>query len=123
MRSLTDMPDSDIGADREEFSSRLGIVLAMARKAAGITQEEAAAKLEMSAAAIGRWEAGANKVSGYDLVRLIRLYKFDPDLAVNPPASRVEIRKRLEPVGERARRAVRNAVLRPLPPTDAGEPG
>lgn len=116
---LADMPESDIDGDREEFVSRLGVVLGLARKAAGLTQENAASTLKMSADAIGRWENGQNKISGYDLVRLIRLYDFDPDLAVNPPASKPEIRRRLGPVPTRAQRAIRRGQLRPL--QDDGE--
>jgi transcriptional regulator with XRE-family HTH domain len=120
VRSLADVGDSDTNDDRDAFLARLGLVLSMARKHAGLKQEEAAARLGMSPAAIGRWEAGANKISGYDLVRLIRLYDFDPDLAVNPPASRPAIRRRLGPIPDAARRAVHRGLLRPLPPVDGG---
>jgi len=117
------VPESDVNDDRDAFLLRLGLVLQLARKHAGLTQDEAAVQLSMSSAAIGRWEAGANKISGYDLVRLIRLYDFDPDLAVNPPGSRPAIRRRLGPVSIAARRAVRRGLLRPLPPAGGGEPG
>lgn len=108
--------------DREAYLTRLGMVLQVARKWAGFSQEVVAEKLGMSAAAIGRWEAGANKISTYDLVRLVRMYGFDPDLAVNPPASKAAIRRRLGPVSASARRATKRGLLRPLPPVNEGEP-
>jgi transcriptional regulator with XRE-family HTH domain len=104
------MQESDTDDDRDEFLSRLGVVLQLARKQAGLSPETAAGSLSMSAAAIGRWEAGTNKISGYDLVRLIRLYDMDPDLAVNPPTSKVVIRRRLGKVSAAARRAVRRGL-------------
>lgn len=122
LRSLAAVPESDDNDDRDAFLLRLGLVLQLARKQIGMKQEEAADALGMSAAAIGRWEAGANKISAYDLVRLIRLYGFDPDLAVNPPASRPAIRRRLGPIAAAARRAVGRAVLRPLPLESDDEP-
>jgi transcriptional regulator with XRE-family HTH domain len=117
------MTESDTTDDREAYLTRLGMVLQVARKRAGLHQTAVADQLGMSAAAIGRWESGANKISTYDLVRLIRLYEFDPDLAVNPPASKAAIRRRLGPVSAAARRATKRGLLRPLPPAGEGEPG
>lgn len=121
LRNVADMQESGTDDDRDEYLSQLGMVLQLARKAAGFSQIQAAERLQMSAAAIGRWEAGANKISGYDLVRLIRLYDFDPDLAVNPPTSRVVIRRRLQPVAKAALRAARQGVIVQLPQVE-GEP-
>jgi transcriptional regulator with XRE-family HTH domain len=116
------MTDSDVPTDREEYLSRLGVVLALARRSAGYSQEQAAIAMGMSTAAFTRWESGANGISAYDLTRLIRLYGMDPDLAVNPPASRVEIKRRLGPVASAAQRAVRRAQLRALPDEAEGGP-
>lgn len=122
VRSLTDMHESNADGDRDEYLSRLGVVLQLARKHAKLSQEAAATKMGLSPATFTRWEAGDTAISAYDLVRLVRLYELDPDLAFNPPASRVEIRRRLGPVSAAARRAVRRAQLRPLP-LDEGERG
>lgn len=108
------MTETDTDADRAEYLSRLGVVLQLARKHAKLGQEFVAARMGMSAAAISRWEAGRNAISAYDLTRLIRLYDFDPDLAVNPPASKVEIRRRLGPVAAGILRASRRGQLRPI---------
>lgn len=121
VRSLADVQATDIADDREVYLERLGVVLQEARRASGMKQAEAAAALEMNAATLGRWEHGANKISAYDLVRLVRLYDFDPDLAVNPPSSRIVIRRRLTLVAAAARRAAIRALENPLP-EDAGEP-
>jgi hypothetical protein len=120
--SLADMPDSDPPQDMEEYLSRLGVVLQIARKEwADISQVDAAKAMGMSAAAFTRWEQGRNKISAYDLARLVRLYDFDPDLAINPPSSKVEIRRRLGIVGGAARGAVRRALQRPLEPPAGDE--
>lgn len=111
---------------REEYLSRLGQVLQLARKAAGQTQEDTAAWMGMNTASSTRWEDGRNAIGAYDLARLVFRYDFDPDLAVNPPASKVEIRKRLGPVADAARRSVRRGQLRALPdeqPEGGGERG
>lgn len=120
LRSLTDMPDSNTDDDRAEYLTRLGTVLKEARKVAGMSQEVAAAHVGMSTGTFTRWEAGENGISAYDLRRLILLYDFDPDLAVNPPASKVAIRRRLGPLADRARRAIHPDL--PPPPADDDEP-
>lgn len=96
--------------DREDYLTRLGVVLREARKAADLTQEVVADKLDVSTAAIGRWENGANAMKAYDLVRLVRLYGCDPDLVVKPPTSVLRIRRRLGPVSDHARLATLRAL-------------
>lgn len=123
VRTVADMPDSDIDDDREEYLVRLGRVLQQARKARRMTQLEAARRMRLSTATFTRWESGDNKISAYDLARLVRLYEFDADLAINPPASVIEVRRRLGIVPRAAQAAVRRALLRPLPPEGEGEPG
>lgn len=120
---VAEMMESDAGDDLDEFLARLGVVLQLARKHARFTQEAAAQRMGMSKAAFTRWEQGQHKISAYDLARLVRLYEFDPDLALNPPASKVEIRRRLGAVAASARAASRRGLLRPLPPAGADEPG
>lgn len=117
--NLADVSESDSDDDRETYLTRLGMVLQLARKHAGISQEKAAQHMGLSTATFTRWEAGDNGISAYDLVRLIRLYDFDPDLAVRPPASKAAIKRRLGPIAPAAARAVRRAQLRPLPSSDA----
>lgn len=120
---VAEMMESDAGDDLDEFLARLGVVLQLARKHARFTQETAAQRMGMSKAAFTRWEQGQHKISAYDLARLVRLYDFDPDLALNPPASKVEIRRRLGAVAASALAASRRGLLRPLPPAGADEPG
>lgn len=114
MLSVGPVQETGRFVDRDEYLSRLGVVLQMARKAAKLTQEEMATRLEVDPSAFTRWEAGRNALSAYDLARLVFNYGFDPDLALNPPTSKVEIRKRLEPVADAARAAVRRGVLKPI---------
>lgn len=118
---VADVQESDTTDDLEEYSARLGVVLQLARRSARFSQVEAAPLMGMSTASFTRWEQGQSKISAYDLARLVRLYQFDPDLAINPPASKVEIRRRLGPVADAARGAVRRGLLQPLPP-DENEP-
>lgn len=89
----------------------------MARKAAGITQVQAAKVMGVDPSAFTRWEAGRNSISAYDLATLCRMFgdDFDGDLVINPPASRVEIKRRLGSVAAAAKRATRRGLLRPLP--------
>lgn len=110
------MPETDTFVEREEYLARLGVVLRMARNAAGFTQAEAAKAMRVDTSAFTRWEDGRNALSAYDLARLIHLYAFDPDLAVDPPTSKVEVKKRLGAVSAAARRGVKRGLLRPLPP-------
>lgn len=116
IRSVAAVPDSDKFVDRDEYLARLGVVLQLARKAAGYTQEEMGDWMQVDPSAFTRWEAGRNALSAYDLARLIHRYGFDADLAFNPPTSKVEIRRRLGPVAAAARAGVRAGLLRPLPP-------
>lgn len=126
LHSLADVrePISDLA--REEYASRLGTVLQMARKARRIKQVDAAAALGTSTVSFTRWEAGATGISAYDLARLVSLYEleYDAALVLDPPASKVEIKRRLEPLAQAAQRATRRGVLRPLDddPGSAGEP-
>lgn len=73
--------------------------------------------------AFTRWEAGRNSISAYDLANLCRMFgdDFDADLVINPPASKIEIKRRLGPVAEAAKRATRRALLRPLPDEPADD--
>ena len=117
-------PLSDLA--KEEYSARLGVVLQMARKAAKIKQVDAAARMGVSPVSFTRWESGGTGISAFDLARLVRIYGLDYDaaLVLDPPASKVEIRRRLGPIAEAAQRAARRGVLRPLgdDPGSVGEP-
>lgn len=113
VRRVRLVPESDSFVDRDEYLARLGVVLQLARKSARYTQADMATWMGVDESAFTRWEAGRNALSAYDLARLVFRYGFDPDLALNPPSSKVEIRRRLGPVADAARRAVRRGLSQP----------
>lgn len=113
--------------DREEYAARLGVVLQLARKNARLSQIQAGGRLGgVTPVSFTRWEAGTTGISAYDLARLVQLYGLDvdADLVLSPPASKVEIRRRLSEIAQAAQRATRRALLRPLDeePPDGDEP-
>lgn len=123
LHSLTGVQEADV--DREEYHARLGVVLQMARKAAKVKQADAATHLGMNPVSFTRWEAGTTGIGAYELARLVKLYglEIDAELVLNPPTSKVEIRRRLEPIAAAAQRALRRGLLRPLEDLgDDGEP-
>lgn len=126
LHSLADVQEPLTDLAREEYAARLGVVLQMARKAAKVKQADAAKRMGMAPVSFTRWEAGATGMSAYDLARLVQMYglAFDAALVLDPPTSKVEIRRRLEPIAQAALRAARHGVLRPLDegPGPDGEP-
>ncbi len=58
-------------------TAALGDRLAAARRAAGLTQAEAATALGVSRANLAMWERGYHDVTYAHLVRLARLYRLD----------------------------------------------
>lgn len=61
----------------------LGDKLTQARKAAGLTQADAAAKLNVSRQAVSRWESGPSKPSTEKLLALGELYGMSIDRLLN----------------------------------------
>lgn len=126
LRNLADVQEPLSDLARDEYLARLGVVLQLARKAAKIKQVDAAGRMGMTAVSFTRWESGSTGISAYDLARLVRMYGLDYDaaLVLDPPTSKVEIRRRLAPIAEAAQRAARRALLRPLDddPGSGGEP-
>ena len=61
----------------------LGEKLTQARKAAGLTQEDAAAKLNVSRQAVSRWESGQSRPSTERLIALGELYAVSIDQLLN----------------------------------------
>ena len=61
----------------------LGEKLMQARKAAGLTQADVAAKLSVSRQAVSRWESGQSKPSTEKLLALGELYGASIDLLLN----------------------------------------
>ena len=61
----------------------LGEKLTQARKTAGLTQAEAAAKLNVSRQAVSRWESGRSKPSTERLLALGELYGVSIDQLLN----------------------------------------
>ena len=61
----------------------LGEKLTQARKAAGLTQADAAAKLNVSRQAVSRWERGQSKPSAEKLLALGGLYGISIDQLLN----------------------------------------
>ena len=56
--------------------------LTQARKAAGLTQADVAARLDVSRQAVSRWEGGQSKPSTERLLELARIYRCVARLAV-----------------------------------------
>ena len=76
----------------------LGEKLTQARKAAGLTQADVAAKLNVSRQAVSRWESGQSKPSTERLLALGELYGVSIDQLLNTenvemPAVRSEERR------------------------------
>lgn len=115
LHSLTGVQESDSAA-QEDFRFWLGVVLREARKAAKVKQKAAAAAIGMNPASFTRWEAGGTGISAYDLARLVAVYGLDVDamLVLDPPHSKAEIKRRLQPVAQAAQRGIRRGLLRPL---------
>ena len=61
----------------------LGEKLTQARKAAGLTQADVAAKLNVSRQAVSRWESGQSKPSTERLLALGELYGVSIDQLLN----------------------------------------
>ena len=61
----------------------LGEKLTQARKTAGLTQADAAAKLDVSRQAVSRWESGQSKPSTEKLLALGELYGVSIDRLLN----------------------------------------
>lgn len=114
--SLAFVQETDTQA-RDEYQTRLGIVVAEIRKAAGITQKAAAAVLDMDESAFTRWEHGTSGMGSYELAVICRMAgpELDLRLVIDPPAARGEIRRRLKPV-KQAREARNAGVEAKQPP-------
>ena len=61
----------------------LGEKLTQARKVAGLTQADVAAKLNVSRQAVSRWESGQSKPSTEKLLALVELYGVSIDRLLN----------------------------------------
>lgn len=98
-------------------------MLQMARKAAKVKQTDAATKLGMTPVSFTRWEAGQTGIGAYELARLVHLYRLDldADLVFNPPTSKVEIRRRLQPIAQAAQAAIRRGLLQSLDDDPEGD--
>ena len=68
----------------------LGEKLTQARKAAGLTQADVAAKLNVSRQAVSRWESGQSKPSTEKLLSLGGLYGISIDQLLNAEEPAVE---------------------------------
>ena len=58
----------------------------MARKAAGLTQADVAARLDVSRQAVSRWESGQSKPSTEKLLELAKIYDVSLDWLCNEAA-------------------------------------
>lgn len=67
----------------ERKAMALGEKLTQARKAAGLTQADVAAKLNVSRQAVSRWESGQSKPSTEKLLALVELYGVSIDRLLN----------------------------------------
>ncbi|MEZ0362234.1 helix-turn-helix transcriptional regulator [Mycobacterium sp. pUA109] len=66
------------------MSSYGGDLVREARRRAGLSQAELAARADTAQPAIARWEAGRTAISLDDVFRLVRLCGFDLDLMLVP---------------------------------------
>lgn len=66
------------------MSSHGGNLIREARRRAGLTQAELAARAGTAQPAIARWESGSTAVSLDDVIRLIRLCGLDLELHIVP---------------------------------------
>lgn len=96
---LRDGGHTVVGVESEEgedtYLKHLGATIAECRILAGMSQEELAAKVHRSAAALSRWETGKVSPSAWDLRRLADILDVPADLLLYPPEtppSPVEIR-------------------------------
>jgi transcriptional regulator with XRE-family HTH domain len=63
----------------------LGLLIAQARTAAGLTQAGLAAALGTAQPVISRWERGADSPRVDTLVRILRACGYEPDLVLRAP--------------------------------------
>lgn len=134
---LHTVPDVEAEArDEDDYLLRFGVVLAKMRKAAGLTQQEAADAIGSDAQTISRWETGKNAPRVVQLAKMVRLYEppaetlqylFNPQpvpkhdldaLLGEPAARRTGDRARVPRAGERA--APRLSVVPPPRPRGTG---
>lgn len=66
------------------MGSHGGDLIREARRRAGMTQTELAARANTAQPAIARWESGVTAVSLDDVLRLVRLCGFNLELALVP---------------------------------------
>jgi transcriptional regulator with XRE-family HTH domain len=67
-----------------QVSTMGGDLIREARRRAGLTQAELAARADTSQSGIARWESGRTAVSLDDVMRLVRLCGFDLELMMLP---------------------------------------
>lgn len=87
--------------------SNLSERLAMARKALGITQSQAAHRANVCHTAISRWESGAREISLCNLVRLADVYECSVDWLLGRTACHMVD---LSGISHEMRQVIRNFV-------------
>jgi transcriptional regulator with XRE-family HTH domain len=112
------MPSKPADArEASELARLVGVRVRALRAGAGLTQMQAAERLEMTGEAYARIERGSSLPTCLTLMRIARTFGVTPDalLLEDPPAASSRVRGATEPISEeRARRLW--AVLRQLEP-------
>lgn len=96
-------PDSD-------YAVRVGLVIRTARYFRDMTREELAARCDVSAETLARWERGTVAIPGHALAALAELLDVPADLLLVPPETRSEALVKIA-----AHDAVRSAPGEPRP--------
>lgn len=101
----------------DDWQRRVGRVIVELRLLRGITQEELAAEVGRSTAALSRWETGKAGPSLWDAYRLAVTLDAPPELLVNPP----ELPRRVSPLADFM--LTEGATLRVVGETKVRPPG
>ena len=86
----TVMPVAGSDADRSAYKRRLGYTLKRCRELAGLTQEEAAPRLDVNVQTLSRWETGTHECKPYELSRMWKLYDAPAEWLLDPSDSITE---------------------------------
>lgn len=84
----------------------LSELLAQHRQREGLSQEEAAEKIGVSARQYSRWAAGKSKPQRDSLKKLVAALRIDPDELIERPVARPTTAERLEKIEAKLDRVI-----------------